>query len=163
MAVRRYQRYPVSGKNSLRFWPDAVSPLRVVWNFFILSLCRISPSFVLKNALYRMLGVQVGENASVGLMVMLDVFFPEEVEIGANVIIGYNTTVLGHEFLRDEWRKGKVVIEKDVVIGANCTLLPGVIVGEGAVVSAMSLINSDIPPHSFYGGVPARNLKAGEV
>lgn len=160
MAERRYVRYPVTGKNSLRFWPDAVNPLRVVWNFLILSLCRISPSFLLKNALYRLLGVKVGHNASVGLMVMLDVFFPEEISIGENVIIGYNSTLLGHEFLRDEWRKGKVVIEKDVVIGANCTVLPGVVIGEGAVVSAMSLVNRDIPPHAFYGGVPVRDLRA---
>ena len=160
MAKRRYEVYPVSGKNSLRFWPDAVSPLRVIWNFTIISLGRVSPSFILKNFLYRLLGVKIGHNASVGLMVMLDIFFPETIEIGDNVIIGYNTTLLGHEFLKDEWRKGKVIIEKDVTIGANCTILPGVAIGEGAVVSAMTLVNRDIPPHSFWGGVPARDLRA---
>ena len=160
MAKRRYEVHPVSGKNSLRFWPEAVSPLRVIWNFTIISLGRISPSFAVKDFLYRLLGVRIGRNASVGLMVMLDVFFPEEIDIGDNVIIGYNTTLLGHEFLKDEWRRGKIVIEKDVVIGANCTILPGVVIGEGAVVSAMSLVNRDIPPHSFYGGVPVRDLRA---
>jgi acetyltransferase-like isoleucine patch superfamily enzyme len=160
MTKRRYEVHPVTGKNSLRFWPEAVNPLRVIWNFIIISLGRISPSFRVKNFLYRLLGVKIGNNASVGLMVMLDVFFPEMIDIGDNVIIGYNTTLLGHEFLKDEWRKGKIIIEKDVVIGANCTVLPGVIIGEGAVVSAMTLVNRDIPPHSFYGGVPARDLRA---
>lgn len=159
---RRYEVHLVSGKNSLRFWPDAVSPLRVIWNFAIISLGRISPSFHVKNFLYRLLGVKIGKNASVGLMVMLDIFFPETIDIGDNVIIGYNTTLLGHEFLKDEWRKGKIIIEKDVVIGANCTILPGVVIGEGAVVSAMTLVNRDIPPRSFYGGVPARDLRAGK-
>lgn len=161
MAKRRYEVHPVSGKNSLRFWPQAVNPLRVIWNFTLISLGRISPSFIIKNFLYRLLGVKIGRNASVGLMVMLDVFFPEQIEIGDNVIIGYNTTLLGHEFLKDEWRRGKIVIEKDVVIGANCTILPGVVIGEGAVVSAMSLINRDIPPGAFYGGVPVRDLRGG--
>lgn len=160
MAMRRYERNEVSGINSLRFWPRAVSPVRVVWNFLIISLCRVSPSFIVKNALLRLLGVKVGPRASVGLMVMLDIFFPEEIEIGDNVIIGYNTTLLGHEFLKDEWRRGKVIIEDDAVIGANCTVLPGVIIGRGAVVSAMSLVNRDIPPHSFYGGVPVRDRKS---
>jgi acetyltransferase-like isoleucine patch superfamily enzyme len=160
MAKRRYEVHPVAGKNSLRFWPEAVNPLRVIWNFTVISLGRISPSFHVKNFLYRLLGVKIGKNASVGLMVMLDVFFPEMIDIGENVIIGYNTTLLGHEFLKDEWRKGKIVIEKDVVIGANCTVLPGVVIGEGAVVSAMTLVNRDIPPRSFYGGVPARDLRA---
>lgn len=160
MAKRRYEVHPVSGKNSLRFWPEAVSPLRVIWNFTLISLSRICPSFIVKNMLLGLLGVKTGKNTSVGLMVMLDIFFPETIEIGDNVIIGYNTTLLGHEFLKDEWRKGKVIIEKDVVIGANCTILPGVVIGEGAVVSAMTLVNRDIPPHSFWGGVPARDLRA---
>ncbi|MBP2655746.1 MAG: hypothetical protein H6Q73_3315 [Firmicutes bacterium] len=160
MSKRQYQSCSVTGKNSLRFWPVTVSPLRVFWNFFIISLCRLSPSFDVKNFLYRIIGVKVGKNASVGFMVMLDIFFPEEIIIGENVIIGYNTTILGHEFLCHEWRKGKVVIEKDVMIGANCTVLPGVVIGEGAVVSAMSLVNCDIPPYSFYGGVPVRDLGA---
>jgi acetyltransferase-like isoleucine patch superfamily enzyme len=159
MAKRRYEVHPVSGKNSLRFWPQAVSPLRVIWNFTIISLGRVSPSFHVKNFLYRLLGVKIGHNASIGLMVMLDIFFPEQIEVGDNVIIGYNTTLLGHEFLKDEWRRGKIIIEKDVTIGANCTILPGVVIGEGAVVSAMSLVNRDIPPYSFYGGVPVRDLR----
>jgi acetyltransferase-like isoleucine patch superfamily enzyme len=74
-------------------------------------------------------------------------------------VIGLNTTILAHEFLVREWRIGKVVIEKDVTIGANCTILPGVIIGEGAVVSAMSLVNRDIPARSFWGGVPVREIR----
>ena len=158
VANRRTIRHAVTGKNSLRFWPEIIHPVRVIWNSIIILLCRILPSFEMKNFLYRRLGAKIGKNASVGFMVMFDVFFPEQIEIGENVIIGYNTTLLGHEFLKDEWRIGKVVIEKDVLIGANCTLLPGIVVGEGATVSAMSLVNRDIPPYSFYGGVPVRDL-----
>ncbi len=162
MAIRRYVRHKVSGKNSLRFWPEIIHPARVIWNSAIIFLCRVLPSFAVKNFLYRSLGARIGRNASVGLMVMFDIFFPEQIEIGENVILGYNTTLLGHEFLKDEWRIGKVVIEKDAVVGANCTILPGIVIGEGAVVSAMSLVNRDIPPHSFYGGVPVRDLRAGK-
>ena len=159
MAVRRTQRNFVTGKNSLRFWPEIVHPIKVIFYFFVLYTARYSPTFEFKNLLYRMIGVKVGRNASVGLGVMLDVFFPEQIEIGDNVVIGYNTTILGHEFLVREWRIGRVVIEKDVTIGANCTLLPGIIIGEGATVSAMSLVNCDIPPYSFWGGVPVREIR----
>ena len=165
MAVRRTQRHSVIGKNSLRHYPDIVHPLKVVWFFCVLYAARFSPSFRFKNFLYRLVGVKVGKDASVGLGVMLDIFFPDQIEIGENVVIGYNTTVLGHEFLVREWRIGRVIIEKDVTIGANCTILPGVIIGEGATVSAMSLVNRDIPPHSFWGGVPVREIRpaAGPV
>ena len=159
MAVRRTERHFVEGRNSLRYWPKIVHPLKVILYFFIIYLARFSPSFQFKNLLYRLVGVKVGRDASVGLMVVLDVFFPEQIEIGDNVVIGYNTTILGHEFLVREWRIGRVIIEKDVTIGANCTILPGVIIGEGSTVSAMSLVNRDIPPHSFWGGVPVREIR----
>ena len=159
MAVRRTQRHFVTGKNSLRYYPDIVHPLKVVCFFCVLYAARFSPSFRLKNVLYRLIGVKVGKDASVGLGVMLDIFFPDQIEIGENVVIGYNTTVLGPEFLVRKWRIGRVIIEKDVTIGANCTILPGVIIGEGATVSAMSLVNRDIPPHSFWGGVPVREIR----
>jgi acetyltransferase-like isoleucine patch superfamily enzyme len=51
-----------------------------------------------------------------------------------------------------------VVIGRDVVIGANCTILPGVVIGDGATVSAHSLVNHDVAPGSVVGGVPARPL-----
>ena len=159
MAERRTQRHFVVGKNSLRFWPEIVQPIKVVFYFCVLYTARFSPSFRLKNLLYRMIGVKVGPNASLAPGVMLDMLFPEQIIIGDNVVIGLNTTVLAHEFLVKEWRIGKVVIEKDVTIGANCTILPGVIIGEGAVVSAMSLVNRDIPAYSFWGGVPVRQIR----
>lgn len=162
MAERRTQKHFVQGKNSLRFWPEIVHPLKVIFYFFVLYTARFVPSFRLKNAMYRMIGVKVGERASVGLGVMLDIFFPDQIEIGDNVVIGYNTTILGHEFMVREWRIGRVVIGNDVTIGANCTILPGVVIGDGATVSAMSLVNRDIPPGAFWGGVPVRELRPAQ-
>lgn len=162
MAERRTTRHFVDGKNSLRYWPDIVHPFKVVFYFLVLYTARFVPSFQLKNAMYRMIGVRVGRQASVGLGVMLDIFFPGQIEIGDNVVIGYNTTILGHEFMVREWRIGRVIIGNNVTIGANCTILPGVMIGDGATVSAMSLINRDIPPGAFWGGVPVRELRPAQ-
>ena len=92
-------------------------------------------------------------------MAMFDIFFPEMVEIDDNSILGYNSTILCHEYLVNEWRKGKVKIGKNVMIGANVTVLPGVIIEDGAVVSACSLVNMDVPENSVVGGVPIKRLK----
>jgi len=92
-------------------------------------------------------------------MVMFDIFFPQDVTLGEDCVIGYNSTILCHEFTRREWRRGPVVIGRDVTIGANCTILPGVVIGAGATVSAMSLVNRDVPPGAFVGGVPIRRLR----
>ncbi len=130
----------------------------MVRNFLIIYLCRFVPWLGLKNRLYRLTGMKVGDHTSIALMVMMDVFFPEEISIGSNTIIGYNTTILGHEYLLNEWRRGPVVIGDHVTIGANCTILPGVVIGDGAVISAMSLVNRDVPPGAYVGGVPIRPL-----
>ncbi len=124
-----------------------------------MALARITPSFRVKNWLYRRMGITVGDHASVGLEATMDIFFPELIEIGEDAIIGYDSTVLCHEFLVDEYRTGPVVIEDRVSIGANVTILPGVTIGEGATVSAHSLVNRDVPAGAFYGGVPARELE----
>jgi acetyltransferase-like isoleucine patch superfamily enzyme len=112
-----------------------------------------------KNSLYRIIGMKVGKNVSVGLMAMFDIFFPELIEIGDNTIIGYSSTVLAHEYMVKEWGKGKVVIGNDVTIGANVTILAGVVIGDGATVSACSLVNRDVPENSFVGGIPIKPLK----
>ncbi len=119
-------------------------------------LARISPSLSLKLWLYRMMGIRVGSNVSIALEVTMDVFFPQLIEIGDNTIIGFNTTILCHEFLIKEYVTGPVVIGRDVMVGANTTILPGVTIADGSVVSAHSLVNSDI--EGFVGGVPARSL-----
>ncbi|PHN06867.1 acetyltransferase [Flavilitoribacter nigricans DSM 23189 = NBRC 102662] len=52
-----------------------------------------------------------------------------------------------------------VVIKKNAWIGAGATILPGVTVGENAVVAAGAVVNRDVPPNTVVGGVPARILK----
>ena len=109
-----------------------------------------------------MLGMKVGENASFALMVMVDVFFPERIEVGDNSIIGYNSTLLTHEYLINEYRLGDIKIGSNVMIGANTTILPGVTIGDHAVVGAGSVVTKDVAPHSFVAGNPVQVIRSGE-
>lgn len=52
-----------------------------------------------------------------------------------------------------------VIVENDVWIGCNVTLLSGVHIGRGATVAAGAVVNKDVPPYSIVGGVPARVIK----
>ncbi len=144
----------------MRYCWQLVHPLRVAFNFLVIVLCRYLPWLDLKNLLYRScLGMKVGSGVSVGLMAMVDIFFPHLISIGENSVIGYNTTILCHEFLVDEYRVGPVVIGANVMVGANTTILPGVVIGDGAVIGAGSLVNRDIPPGVLAAGVPARVVR----
>jgi len=139
-------------------WKRIKSPLRVAFSFALIYAARYSPSLRLKNFLYRLCGAKVGARATFGLGAVIDIFFPELVEVGEESIIGYNSVLLAHEFLQGEYRTGKVEIGERVMIGANCTVLPGVKIGDGATVSAMSLVNRDIPAGQKWGGIPVRRI-----
>lgn len=159
--MRKLERYPVEGPNALWQIYSTVSWLKAVRNFIFIQLARYCPVLPIKNWIYRrVLGMKVGKNTAFALMVMVDVFFPERIRVGSNTIIGYNSTILAHEYLIREYRLGDVVIGDNVMIGANVTILPGVTIGDGAVVAAGSVVHRDVPPGAFVGGNPLRDLRA---
>ena len=75
----------------------------------------------------------------------------EEVQIGSHCSIYTVNTIDGTE--------GKVLIGQGAKIGTHTTILPGVVIGEKAVVGAHSLVKNDVPAGQIYGGVPARKIK----
>lgn len=162
--MRRTRRYPTKGQaNSLWHIYKTVPFWKVVKNFIVIQLSRYTPFIPMKNFLFRtFLKMKIGNETSFALMVMPDVMFPEEISVGDNSIIGYNTTILAHEYLIDEYRIGEVIIGKNVLVGANTTILPGVEIGDGAIVSAATLVNRDIPAGAFAGGNPVKIIYTKE-
>lgn len=159
----RLTRYPTGGqRNSLQSWTDHRSPLVVARNYALIWLIRISPSLRLKNALLRVIGVTVGEGVSWGLEATPDVFWPNLITLGDDVIVGYDATLLCHEFLQDEYRTGEVVLGDRAMVGAGAIVLPGVEIGADAQVAANSLVTEDVPPGATVAGVPAERIDDDE-
>lgn len=87
---------------------------------------------------------------------------------GLSVHTGNHMQVIG-KFYRtvtneDKLNSGKVfdkdvVVEEDVWIGCNVTLLSGAHLGRSSVIAAGAVVNSDIPPYCIAGGVPAKPIK----
>lgn len=55
--------------------------------------------------------------------------------------------------------KGDTLIESDAWIGMNAMIMPGVTIGEGAIVAAGSVVAKDVPPYTIVGGNPAKEIK----
>ncbi len=155
---RETKRYSTDG-NSLLYWTEVKNPIKVSFNYMIILIARHIPSMRLKNILYRIIGIKQGQGVTWGLEATPDIFFPELIEIGDEVIIGYDSTILCHEFLQNEWRKGSVKIGDSVTIGAQTIVLPGVKIGEEAIISANSLVNRDVKPGEKVGGVPIKKIE----
>ncbi|MBU5593979.1 acyltransferase [Amphibacillus sp. MSJ-3] len=161
--MRKTERFPVEGSNSLWQIYQTVPFFKVIKNFLVIQLARYTPWLSVKNWLYRnLLGMKVGDKTAFALMVMVDLMFPERISVGKDTIIGYNTTILTHEYLIHEYRLGYTKIGDQVMIGANCTLLPGVTIGDGAVVAAGTIVTKDVEAGSFVAGNPMRVVQTAE-
>src|SRR5438874_4054849 len=103
--------------------------------------------------LHRLRGVQIGEGTWIGSEALIETACLERVKIGKRVIIGIRATILAHfqELLGVE-------IKDDVYIGACAVILPGVVVGEGSVVSAGSVVTTSVPPMTVVQGNPAKRV-----
>ncbi|PDM39173.1 MULTISPECIES: acyltransferase [unclassified Geobacillus] len=155
--MRRTTKYSVSGANSLWQIYKTVSFWKVLKNVIIIQIGRYTPFLAVKNWLYRtFLRMKIGEKTALAFMVMPDIMFPEKIQIGRNCIIGYNTTILAHEYLIDEYRLGDVIIGDEVMIGANSTVLPGVVIGDRAIIAAGTVVHKDVPAGAFVAGNPMR-------
>lgn len=161
--MRKTERHPVKGSNSLWQIYKTVSFLKVSKNTIVILIARYMPFLSVKNWLYRtFLRMEVGKQTAFAFLVVPDIMYPEKISVGSNTIIGYNTTILAHEYLTNEYRLGEVKIGNDVMIGANSTILPGLSIGDGAVVSAGTLVHKDVPAGAFVGGNPMQVIYTKE-
>lgn len=108
--------------------------------------------------------IRVGENFLANYNVMILDIAP--VTIGDYVMIGPNTliTTVNHPLSpagrrRHLGQARPVVIGRDVWIGGNCTILPGVTIGNNAVIAAGAVVTKDVPDNCVVAGVPARKIK----
>ena len=107
----------------------------------------------------------IGENSYINSDVVI--YSGNGVKIGKNVMISANCTLapVNHEY-HDKNRKiidqkfvptkGGITIEDDVWIGANSVILDGVIIEEGAVIGAHSLVRGTLESYTIYAGSPLK-------
>lgn len=151
---------PSSGpRNSLWHVYRDVGFFRVFWNTAWILAARWSPSQRLKRLCYRLVGAKVGKHVAFGFEATLDILYPQDITIGDNSIIGYDTTILCHGYMVDRYQRGPVTIGSGVSIGADALILPGVTIGDGATIGAKALVNRDVPAGEFWAGVPAKKLR----
>ena len=107
---------------------------------------------------WRVVGLDnfiLGNNVEIGSFTIIDA--KEGVTIEDNVKIGWSCSILSYSTIDD--KKGKVILKKGCKIGANSVILPGIIIGENAIVGANSFVNTNIPSNETWAGSPAKKLR----
>jgi len=107
--------------------------------------------------------VTIGNGCSFSAFVVLDAH--DHIKIGDNCMFALRVTVATatHDYTREPmntWTTTKpVVIGNDVWLGVAATILPGVTIGDGAVIGAHALVTKDVPARAIVVGVPAHVVK----
>lgn len=112
--------------------------------------------------------IELGDNVSIGPRAIIYAIY-KKIIIGNNVLIGPNVTMVNgdhsirkigvpiinnHEKLPQD--DADIIVEDDVWIGANVTILKGVNIGRGCVIAAGAVVVKDTPPYTIIGGIPAK-------
>jgi acetyltransferase-like isoleucine patch superfamily enzyme len=124
----------------------------------------------LRPILWRWMGAKVGENCFIGYDVWVDLTNTHLVEVEDNVHITNKCLLLCHQRKIDEYCvgddftklpyiKAKIILKKGCSIGMNTMIMPGVTVGEGAIVGGGSLVTKDVPAWTIAVGRPAKVVK----
>jgi len=110
-------------------------------------------------------GIEIGDYSEIGL----DAYLNRDVTLGSHVLMGQRVTILttNHEFEdpnvpihhQGSRERKPVHIGSDVWIGANCIILPGVTIGDGAVIGAGSVVTRCVAPLAVVAGNPARVIR----
>lgn len=109
-------------------------------------------------------GISIGSNSGLGVNCLVH----GPLEIGDNVMMGPDVVILTHTHninrtdipMEDQGsRVAKVTIGNDVWIGMRSIIMPGVKIGNGAVIGAGAVVTKDVPDYAIVGGVPAKIIK----
>ena len=100
--------------------------------------------------------INIGAEIGAGTMIDMNAVVGARGIIGKNAHIGAGAVIAG---VLEPPSKTPVIIEDDVLIGANAVILEGVKICKGAVVAAGSVVTEDIPPNCVAAGTPAKVIK----
>lgn len=138
------------------------------------------PSHFIRNAKYRFFGIKIGKGSTFHMWA--NFFYPRNIEIGEDTIIGDHAFLDGreklkignhtdiassvmiynseHDLSKDDFSaiSEPVEIGDYVFVGPRVTIMPGVKIGKGAVVAGGAVVTKDVEPFTIVGGVPAKPI-----
>lgn len=124
----------------------------------------------IRPAIWRFCGCNLGKNVHIGHMVRMDFGNSERIHIADDVILSNGVNILCHKRDISQYYKGESALKlpflyEDVYIGKGCqlgmnvTIMPGVHIGEGAIIGTGAVVTKDVPSWGVAVGFPAKVIK----
>ena len=130
------------------------------------------PDNRIRKLLLQRTNVSIGEDSVININIVISDDYKNLVYIGNRVAISPNVTIIAVSnpnnsrvkeisYIKEHLvKEAPVVIEDDVWIGTNVTILPDVVIGQGSIIGAGSIVTESIPPHSIAAGAPCRIIRS---
>ena len=152
------------------------SGLKHFRNAILLKYCMYSVIFSplnyrkIRPIIWRWMGAKVGKNCFIGYEVWVDLTNTNLIELEDHVHIANRCLLLCHQrnlenyYVGDDYaklgyNKKKIQLKKGCLLGMDTIVLPGVTIGEGAIIGAGSIVTKDIPAWTIATGRPAKVVK----
>lgn len=158
--LRKIRSFPKYIKGKSNWYLAKIAKYWVLCSFFKGS----------RAALWKTMGVNIGRNVNIGWEVYIDagnanlITVEDDVWIASRVLIlchrrDMSTYVKGSRYNDLPYIKAPVLIKKGASIGMDSIIMPGVTIGEGAIIGAGSVVTKDIPDWTIAVGSPAKVIK----
>ncbi len=138
--------------------------MRKIKNTLLMYLACILPIPRLRVALNRWRGVHIGENVYIGLFCLLDNLYPEYIYIEDCASINAGSVILTHfnpmkcHRMVQEAQVAPVYIKEKAIVAVRSIILPGVVIGTQAIVSAGTVVDKEVPDFTIVKGNPMKKV-----
>lgn len=137
-----------------------------IYNFVNLYNCEINDNTKIGSYVEIRENVKIGKNCKIQAFA----FLPQGVIIEDEVFIGPHACFINDKIPRatvngrlkeqgEDWKPLTTIVKKGASIGANATILGGIIIGENSIVGAGAVVTKDVPANAVVAGNPARIIK----
>lgn len=157
-------------------WEAFLKATKGIRNGLLLKYCMYSVILAplnyrkLRPIIWRWMGAKVGKDCFIGYEVWADVTNTDLIELEDHVHIANRCLLLCHQRNLEDYciggdyaalgyHKKKIILKKGCLLGMETMVMPGVTIGEGAIIGAGSLVTKDIPAWTIAAGRPAKIVK----
>jgi acetyltransferase-like isoleucine patch superfamily enzyme len=126
-----------------------------------------APHKSLRVLFHRLRGVRVGRDVEIGYFCLIGNVHPHMIHIDDHAVVAARSTILEHDnaYCYSQGgtvRFGEVHVRPYAFIGIGSVILPGVTIGEHAIVGAISVVSRNVPAWAVAAGAPARVVRRRE-